>query len=407
MKQKILGITAVLILIFSMAPAASAQWVQVDGPWLDPLVTCFAGSGENFFAGIFGVGVFEGVNAGETWFAVDSGLTNLNIRSLTKIGSILVAGTDSGIFQLSDTGIAWNAVNRGILRYSIRSLAQMDGILFAGTQSNGIFRSMDSGTSWTAADNGVGPATVECFTVLGSDIFAGADGYNVVYRSTDSGGTWSVVGTGVDIQVHALATVGTDLFEAPLLEATPSGVLRSTDSGKSWTIQKAGLTDLAIQAFAVSGGNLFAGTQGGIFLSTNRGLTWKQSSDDTWSATALAVNDGYLYAGTYYNFERRPLSDFGINATVVPLSSLSSILTSYPNPFTRSTTINFTTPESGAAQVNVVNLLGTEVARIFSGELGAGEHRFLWNATGLPEGMYECIVRMGGQIQRVPMVITR
>jgi hypothetical protein len=33
-----------------------------------------------------------------------------------------------------------------------------------------------------------------------------------------------------------------------------------------------------------------------------------------------------------------------------------------------------------------------------------GEHTFTWNATGLPDGMYECIVRMNGQVQRVASV---
>jgi hypothetical protein len=36
-----------------------------------------------------------------------------------------------------------------------------------------------------------------------------------------------------------------------------------------------------------------------------------------------------------------------------------------------------------------VNLLGVEVARIFSGELDAGEHSYIWNSQDLPNGMYE------------------
>ncbi len=79
-------------------------------------------------------------------------------------------------------------------------------------------------------------------------------------------------------------------------------------------------------------------------------------------------------------------------------------LTSVPNPFTQSTTINFTIPESGVAEVSVVNLLGTEVAHIFSGELSAGEHTFTWNATGFPDGMYECLVDMNGHVKWVASI---
>jgi hypothetical protein len=63
--------------------------------------------------------------------------------------------------------------------------------------------------------------------------------------------------------------------------------------------------------------------------------------------------------------------------------------------------------------ISIVNQLGEQVARLFSGELGAGEHSFLWSTpTGLPDGTYECLVRFNGQYDRsyvetVPMVLMR
>jgi flagellar hook assembly protein FlgD len=89
-------------------------------------------------------------------------------------------------------------------------------------------------------------------------------------------------------------------------------------------------------------------------------------------------------------------------------------MSSYPNPFTQSTTITFSSPESGQAEVTIVNLLGTEVARLFSGELAAGEHTFTWDAAksiaydaAAPRGMYECIMRMNGSTQEIPVMLTR
>jgi hypothetical protein len=121
---------------------------------------------------------------------------------------------------------------------------------------------------------------------------------------------------------------------------------------------------------------------------------------------SVAVTGEYVFAGCGGDgVYRRALSDFN-NSAVSPTASVENSLTTYPNPFTQSTTITLTAPESGVAEVSVVNLLGTEVARIFSGEISAGEHTFTWNATGLPDGMYECIMRMNGQVQRVPMVHT-
>jgi len=52
-----------------------------------------------------------------------------------------------------------------------------------------------------------------------------------------------------------------------------------------------------------------------------------------------------------------------------------------------------------------------EVAHLFSGELAAGEHSFVWgNPTGLPglpDGMYECLIRMNGRVETLPMVLAR
>ncbi len=61
-----------------------------------------------------------------------------------------------------------------------------------------------------------------------------------------------------------------------------------------------------------------------------------------------------------------------------------------------------------------MNMLGVEVARLFSGELEAptngapGEHKFVWSdPTGLPDGVYECLVRMNGQVETLPVVLMR
>ena len=81
---------------------------------------------------------------------------------------------------------------------------------------------------------------------------------------------------------------------------------------------------------------------------------------------------------------------------------------SYPNPFSQSATISFTPEASGYAEVSVMNLLGVEIARLFSGELDAGEHSFVWsNSASLPDGIYECVIRMNGQVEKLPMMLLR
>jgi hypothetical protein len=101
------------------------------------------------------------------------------------------------------------------------------------------------------------------------------------------------------------------------------------------------------------------------------------------------------------------------NASVsMPVTSSGLSIQTYPNPLTQSATISFSSPESGAAEVTIVNLLGLEVARIFTGELESGEHSFTWNANGssglpVPPGVYWCVVRMNGRTEQSAMVVER
>ncbi len=97
--------------------------------------------------------------------------------------------------------------------------------------------------------------------------------------------------------IRALAVSGTNLFAG----TDGSGVFLSTNNGTSWTAT--GLTNTVVWSFAVSGTNLFAGTYGGVFLSTNNGTSW--TAVNTGLPTnanvygGFAVSGSNLFAGTY------------------------------------------------------------------------------------------------------------
>jgi len=166
-----------------------------------------------------------------------------------------------------------------------------------------------------------------------------------------------------------------------------------------------------VTALLASGPNLFAGTgSGGVFLTTNNGVSWKSVGTGLTSAkiNVLADDGKNLYAGTTgAGLWRRPLSEMISSNAVAATPSAHGSITEYPNPLTQSTTISFTSPESGPAQIVIVNLLGEEVSRIFDGELDPGEHTFTWDARGIAPGIYWCEVRMNGHVERTAMVLER
>jgi hypothetical protein len=457
MKQKFFLIISILALVFFIVPKASAQWVQVG--LTGQVVQALAMSGTNtsspsLYAGCYGNGggVYVSTDSGSSWS--DVGIPPPSSFALVYALAVVGANTSSpllfagvgggtnfdpaGVYLSTNEGLTWTAANNGLTdsNANVLALEAIGSDVFAGTTDSGVYLSTNNGTSWTAVNNGFSAAWqggfvlpyIEAFTAetgsSSSMLFAGT--LFGVYRTTNNGTSWEHTSTGfpdTNINTFALAVSGSNLLAGTYAD----GVFLSTNNGTSWTSANSGLASIGkstIYSFATSGSNVFAASDSGIFLSTNNGASWNSLDTALNSATSspvygvlitsLIVVDSNLYAGTDVGVWKRPLSDFGISA-VSPASLTQNSLVTFPNPFSSSTTINFTTSESGIANVSVVNVLGTEVARIFSGELSAGEHSFMWgNPTGLPDGMYECIVQINGSVddrssivERVPIVVAR
>ena len=97
--------------------------------------------------------------------------------------------------------------------------------------------------------------------------------------------------------ITAFAVSGTNLFAG----TDRGGLFLSTNNGTSWTAASTGLTNTDVQALAVSGTNLFAGTSGGgVFLSTNNGTSWTAANTGLTNTDvqALAVSGTNFFAGT-------------------------------------------------------------------------------------------------------------
>ncbi len=60
----------------------------------------------------------------------------------------------------------------------------------------------------------------------------------------------------------------------------------------------------------------------------------------------------------------------------------------YPNPFNPSTQISYTVPQKSQVTLKVFNLLGMEVATLFSGVQEAGKHEVAFNASNFASGVY-------------------
>jgi hypothetical protein len=405
--------------LFFLPAETSAQWTAINSGLTNLAVLSFAvipnGAGGSYLFSTTDGGVFLSTNNGTSWNPFGS--TIIYATVLTVSDTNLFAGTyDHGVFLSTYNGTGWTnwtAVDSGLSNTDIWTLAVSPSSggtgglnLFAGTKGNGIFRSTRNGASWThwtAVDSGLTSNRVYAFVVTpngtdGSNIFAGTEGGGV-FLSTNNGTYWTAVNSGLaNTNVNALAVSGTNLFAG-----THDGVLLSTNNGNNWTAVNSGLTTTFVNSIAVSPDGtgdtiIFVGTWGGgVFFSTNNGAHWTDihsASMNPWDWTVNVSPDGKggkdLLVGTEGGGAwRRPLSDIMTN--VKQLSSQPKRFTlsqNFPNPFNPSTNISFSLPAKSFVSIKVFDLLGREVRTIVSEEMLAGNYTRTWDAENMSSGIY-------------------
>ena len=406
----------------------SASGELVGLPSLD--VSSLFTSGNNLIAEANGyfTNAYISTNEGLTWNLAGNWVQNGQVYCPFD-STIFALGisTDDYLAASNDNGVSWIPANLpNTMGYY--SLVRMGKYLFVATEQISpsppniyVFRSSDGGINWIPASTGL-PSGIygSSLSVLtGNRLICAADvnfsNMYVDYVSSDFGVSWNFVdssrredSTGLccpaptPVTQMGIITFGIDSGE----------LYRSYDDGLTWMLSVNPNDSLSgINSAVATGNNLFiCAKSGNIFLSTDTGATWKHVNDglSDSSISFLAVTGQYLFAANANDsFWRRPLSDLGISA-VAEAPPIKQNIRSFPNPFSQSTQITFTTAAAGYADVSIVNLLGAEVAHLYSGELAAGNHSFPWSKpAGLPDGMYECLVRMNGRVETLPMILTR
>jgi hypothetical protein len=79
----------------------------------------------------------------------------------------------------------------------------------------------------------------------------------------------------------------------------------------------------------------------------------------------------------------------------------------YPNPFNPSTTIRFTLSKSEELNLRVFDVLGREIVTLAEGRFEQGSHSIIWNAQGLPSGVYFYRLAAGPEVQVGKMALVK
>jgi lysophospholipase L1-like esterase len=140
--------------------------------------------------------------------------------------------------------------------------------------------------------------------------------------------------------------------------------------------------------------------QGGIAdksgdISNGEPLWIGESTDETGTAMSGDINDVRIYN---YALSADEINDLfisydihpGIDDEESPALSANEIMQNYPNPFNITTTIEYSLPRPTRTEIIVYDLLGHWLDTLVDDYRDAGTHRVVWDASGLPAGVYMC-----------------
>ncbi len=249
------------------------QWRHIMNG-LDTVVVNLLHKGENFiYAGTRSDGVFRSSDNGTTWIKCSGGLPGYEIRCISELNGILFAGVDAGLYISDNYGENWKLVE-GIPAYSAYlALISHDNHIYAGTSSGRIFVSENNGNDWSVFSRIAVDEYVTNISIYDDIFFANLNSISGMYTSKDYGQTWEK-SPGIN---GSLALSMLYKWENIYL-GTSSGLYISYDNGKSWKISSDGLPVDYMNRVTSIGENLLATDSYDIFISEDKGMTWRNIS---------------------------------------------------------------------------------------------------------------------------------
>ena len=90
-----------------------------------------------------------------------------------------------------------------------------------------------------------------------------------------------------------------------------------------------------------------------------------------------------------------------------PLTHLYYLMQNYPNPFNALTVISYDLPKPSVIAIDIYDILGRKVSRLFEGIQPAGSHSVIWRADGFSSGLYFYKLQAGDYIESKKMLLLK
>jgi Bacterial Ig domain/Secretion system C-terminal sorting domain len=277
----------------------------------------YLATGDGDASDVLSLGVYKSIDGGNTWAATSLAFTLANGRTLSKIlvnptdPNIVMAGGRAGIYRSTNAGSTWTQVSTANIR-DLEFKPNNPSVLYAGGYAGaGFLRSTDGGITWvkntTSMATGIQRIAVAVSPLNANYVYClaattGTYGFEGLYLSTDGGTTFTkksstpnILGWYNGTASQSDAADGQGWYDL-CLAVSPTNIntiltggvniWRSTNGGTSWsklTAWEANTTatnysHADVHDLTYAGTTLYAGSDGGVFISTNDGTAWANRS---------------------------------------------------------------------------------------------------------------------------------
>jgi photosystem II stability/assembly factor-like uncharacterized protein len=360
------------------------------------------------YSASWGLGLSRSTDNGENWEVINNGVSNVYFYSIISdnIGNMF-AGSERGLFRSTDKGNTWGWIS-SIFAYRLNK--DIEGRIYALNFNGGIYRTSDGGNLWVRIDNGFTYSQTRALTVdIEGRIYAGTFG-GMIYVSEDDGVSWrKLYQSSSSNQYMFISRIAIADNGYIFATSNEEGVLRSTDNGENWQKMNHGLGWLNTGPLEVHKEKIYtATTEKKIYMSENYGEDWINVSDNMYLCAFRHIlsYDNNLYLATDESvWKSNP--DSLTSVTEDEIKPKDYFLSqNYPNPFNPSTTIKYSLPQTGRVTLSIYDLIGREVIKLINEEKPAGEYETQWNASSHPSGVYFMRMQAGefGETRKIVLV---
>ena len=208
--------------------------------------------------------------------------------------------TGGGIVISNDKGYTWNYSNNGFMpNTTVFKVASSGEDTYAGTEKDGFYKSTDYGDSWNPVPGSVTAADVRDITIDSEENIYAAIYGGGLSMSSDKGDTWKRINNGIT-NANFRAVVSD--MNGVIFAGSEQGIFKSTDKGNTWIHTPVG-NDFCYRLFGDRENHIYAFTAGtGIYRTTDQGISWIKA--DTGIATQHIYSfaqdsSGIMYAGAF------------------------------------------------------------------------------------------------------------